>query len=170
MDLETIVTLIGAAKGVVGITKGATEIAQNIETLIDKPDPDPDAAKRLVSDLLNSLIRLQTEQLAMQSAILDFQEEQRRIERFRTEADRYELKKTEQGSLVYELKPSHAGGDPDHCICATCYEKQIKSVLQPVAHNTLSCTTCGGTFYRPDGQGSGVLVARTRRTDFDGFV
>ncbi len=167
MDLEAIMTLAG---GAIGITKGATEIAQNVRGLIGKPDADPEATKKLVSELLDRLIRLQTEQLAMQSAILDFQQEQRRIERFQAEADRYELKRTEQGSLIYELKQSQANSDPSHCICATCYEKQIKSILQPVAHNTLSCGTCGGTFYKPDGQGIGILVAPRRRTDFDGFI
>jgi hypothetical protein len=105
----------------------------------------------------------------MQGALLGLDEEQRRVDRFQSQANRYALVRTELGSLVYELKPGHADDQPAHCICATCYEQQIKSILQPVAHNTLSCRQCGGQFFKPDGQGSGIMVGPVRRPGFDGF-
>ncbi len=87
----------------------------------------------------------------------------------KAEAVRYLLTRTEQGSLVYELDDRKAEGEPAHCICATCYQQKIKSILQPVAHNTLLCGQCGGKFFKPDGRGSGIMVAPVRHRGLDGF-
>lgn len=158
--LEIMTPILAAGASLIGIAKGATDTAKDIKALIDKPDVDTTAAKQLIADLLDRLIRLQSEQIAMKGALLDLEKEQRRIDRFQTEAVRYALTRTEQGSLVYELDQAKANGDPPHCICANCYEKQVKSILQPVAHNTLTCGQCGGTFYKPDGRGSGIMIGR----------
>lgn len=168
--LENIPALIGIAASTIGLAKGATEVAENIKGLVDKPGGDNEGAKRLASDLLDRLLRLQMQQLALQDALRNLQEEQRRIDRFQAEAVRYVLTQTEQGSFLYELDPGHANGEPAHCICATCYEKRIKSILQPVAHNTLTCGVCNGRFYRPDGRGSGIMIGRVIRRDTDGFI
>jgi polyhydroxyalkanoate synthesis regulator phasin len=168
--LETMAALVATGASLVGLAKGATDTAQGIKDLVEKPDVDTAAAKNLVSDLLDRLIKLQAEQIAMQGAILQLREEQRRIDKFEAEAVRYILTRTEQNSLVYELDPSQANGQPTHCICATCYEKQIKSILQPSARNTLTCAQCGGTFYKPDGSDIGILIGKVRRPDFDGFI
>lgn len=168
--LETITALLTVGGSLMGLSKDATAAAQNIKGLIDKPGGDNEGAKRLASDLLNHLLRLQMQQLALQDALRNLQEEQRRIDRFQAEAVRYVLTQTEQGSFLYELDPDHANGEPAHCICATCYEKRIKSILQPVAHNTLTCGVCSGRFYRPDGRGSGIMIGRVSRRDTDGFI
>ncbi len=169
--LETMTALFGAAGGLIGLTKEATGLVNDIKHLVEKPDIDTVATKKLISDLLDRLITLQTEQIAMQSAILEFREEQRRIEHFKAEADRYALRRTELGSLVYELKPGQADAEPTHWICAACYDKQIKSVLQPVAHNTFECGTCKSRVFMPDGRDSGIMVGRvSRRGIFDGLA
>lgn len=168
--LEAMATLITTGTSLIGLAKGATDAAHGLKALVEKPDVDATAAKNLISDLLDRLIRLQAEQIAMQGTILELREEQHRVDKFQAEAVRYVLTRTEQNSLVYELDPAKANGEPAHCICAACYEKQIKSILQPVARNTLTCGRCGGTFYKPDGQGSGIMIGRVRRPDFDGFI
>ncbi|MGK7664225.1 MULTISPECIES: hypothetical protein [unclassified Marinovum] len=170
MQLEAITALIGVGKNAAGMTKTATEIAQNIRSLLAKPDPDTEASNSLVSELLERLIALQSEQLAMQDAMLELHEEQRRIERFQTNADRYTLKRTEQGSLVRELKASHADGDPIHCVCAECYEKQVISFLQLVGHNTFKCGACDRIVYMDDRRGSGIRFGPVCNTKFDGFI
>lgn len=156
--LESLPAMVGLATSALGLLKGATDIANDIKDLVEKPDIDTGATKQLVSDLLDRLIRLQAEQLALKGTVMDLQEEMRRVDRFEAEAARYALQRTELGALVYELQDSQANGQPPHCICATCYEKRIKSILQPVGHNTLGCTVCGGTFLRPDGR-SGAAIA-----------
>ncbi|WP_121064673.1 hypothetical protein [Chachezhania antarctica] len=173
MDLEAITALIGVGKNAAGMTKTATEVAQSLRALLAKPNPDTEASNRLVSELLERLLALQSEQLSMQSAMLELREEQRRIERFQANANRYTLKRTEQGSLVRELKASDADGDPIHCVCAECYEKQVISFLQLVGHNTFECGECDGIVYMSDGRDSGIMIApvnRSSRFPGDGTV
>ncbi|MDO5622564.1 MAG: DUF3164 family protein [Paracoccus sp. (in: a-proteobacteria)] len=149
----------------------AVVIATNVKGLLDEPEFDEIAAKRLISELLNNLIKIQAEQVAMQRAVAALEQEQRQADQFQAEAIRYRPKRTEQGSFVYELQPTHANGEPIHCICAACYNKKIKSILQPVQHNTFECGTCGGRVFMPDGQGSGIMVGRVPRDDrFDGWI
>ncbi|ALF02137.1 hypothetical protein vBPeaSP1_046 [Pelagibaca phage vB_PeaS-P1] len=159
--LETITTLVSLTKAAIGTAKGAVDLGNSIKEVVDKPDVDTTALRQTVSQLLDELIRLQAQQLTMQSAVGQLSEEQRRIERFERNADRYMLKRTEQGSLVRELKASHADGDPIHCVCAECYEKQVISFLQPVAHNTFECARCKSRVFMPDGNDIGIRVARS---------
>lgn len=167
MDLD-IGSLAAGIKDAVGLGKGATDLALNLKRLLEKPGGKPDATRELVSELLDHLIRLQAQQIAMQGTILQFHEEQRRLERFQAEADRYVLKRTEQGSFVRELKAAYADKEPVHCICAGCYDKQIKSVLQPVAPNTFECRSCGTKVFMPDGQDNGAKVVPVNRGRLDG--
>lgn len=168
--LETLLSLLAMLQVATALGKDATDIATSIEGMLDDPDPDDIATKKLISELLNTLIRLQAEQLSMQSTIAALQQEQRRIEQFEAEAFCYAPKKTEMGSIVYELQPAHADGKPIHCICAACYDKRIKSILQPVEHNTFECGTCKGRVFMPDGRGSGIMTGPVRRSSrFDGF-
>lgn len=160
---ETLPALVAMAKTSLGLAREATGLAKDIKGLSGKPDDLSDEAKDVISALLDRLITLQTEQLAMQSTIAEFEEEKRRHDRFQAERERYRLAKSEQGSIFYEIDPAQAGGDPPHCICAACYDKSIKSVLQPVAHNTFECATCRSRVFMPDGRGSGILVGEVRR-------
>ena len=170
MDLATITTLGGLIGGSLSGVKTGTEIAEKIRELVSKPDVDVTATKQLTSKLLDRLIELQSDHIAMQSALAEIMAQQHRAERFQAEAGRYALQRTDLGAVVYELKPTDTRGEPPHCICATCYDQQIKSVLQPVERNTLGCHRCGGRFLKSDGQGSGIMVGRVRRRDFDGFI
>lgn len=162
--LIPLATLLGVA---ISAAKDATDIATNVKGLLDDTELDEIAAKRLISELLNNLIKVQTEHIAMQRMIAAIEQEQRQAEQFQAEAVRYRAKRTEQGSFVYELQPAQANGEPIHCICAACYNKKIKSILQPVAHNTFECGTCHGRVFMPDGQGSAIMIGPVSR--FDGL-
>lgn len=168
--LEALNAVTATLGGLLVVSKGATELTQQIKGLFEKSDVDPAETKQLVSDLLDRLLRIQAEQFAMQSALRDLQEELRKAEHFQTQMVRYALEKTELGALLYTLKPEHAGTEPPHSICAACYQDRVISILQPVAHNTLGCGKCGGKFLKPDGQGHGVLTVPARRGSiFDGY-
>ncbi len=165
--LTPLATLLGV---IISTTRDATDIATNVKGLLDEPEFDEIAAKRLISELLNNLIKIQTEQVAMQRVVAAIEQEKRQADQFQAEALRYAAKKTELGSIVYELQPAHANGEPIHCICAACYNKQVISILQPVAHNTFECGTCKSRAFMPDGRGSGIMVGPISRSSrFDGF-
>lgn len=149
--------------------KGATEIAKDIDELTQSPDVDTSELKELVSRLLDRLIGMQAQQLAMRSALAEFEENQKRLDRFEQQASRYALVQTDFGAFVRELKPGDQAGEPVHCVCTACYDRQVISRLQPIAHNTLGCPTCKATFLKSDGRGSGIMVAPVSRSRYDGF-
>lgn len=170
MNLKDIVALIGLAEPGMATLKTATEALQNAKALIAEPDPDIGAMKQQIAELYEEIVVTKQAYVPLYDALLDLQHKEKKAQRFWAESERYAMTRTELGSTIYSLRPEHARGDPPHDLCATCFEQEVKSVLQPTARNTLTCRTCGGTFYKPDGQGSGILLGQVRRRDFDGFI
>lgn len=167
--IEHLQAILGLGASVAGLTKSAVETGQAVKDLVSQPDVDAGATQKLVSDLLDRLIRLQTEQLTMQQELLGLQKAEKQRSRFEAQRHRYALTKTELGSLVYALKPTEAGDEPPHCLCASCFDDEVKSILQPVGHNTFECRHCRVTIYMPDGKGSGIMMVPTKRSSMFDF-
>lgn len=70
-------------------------------------------------------------------------------ETWESEKQRYELRTVSpHGSLAYILKESLDIGEPMHLICANCYQKHKKSLLQGIAetnqgYRVFQCHDCG---------------------------
>ena len=165
MDLSIITTLAGLIGGSLSGVKSGTEIAKDIRDLVSKPDPDLSEIKVRLVGLIDQLLHAKEAQMAIQDALLELQREQLRLDRFAQEATRYQLANTDMGGLVYSLKPDDQSGEPPHDLCASCFQRGQKSILQRVGFNTLGCTQCNERVYRSDGTGK----ARTARiqTGFD---
>jgi hypothetical protein len=129
---------------------------KDLAGLVRGPDVEKKELEKLVIDLADRLLHIQPTQIAVKGALLDLQDEVRRVERFQGEAKRYVLEKTDMGSFVYQLKRGDEQGEPLHCLCTACYEKQVKSILQPAGFNTLGCPNCGAKFLKSDGRGKAV--------------
>jgi hypothetical protein len=88
-----------------------------------------------------------------QSALLagkdELEERIRQLEAWDGEEDRYQLEAVgREGSLAYTLKPEAKGSEPDHHLCATCFQHRRKSFLQPHTipegrAQVLMCHECG---------------------------
>ena len=65
------------------------------------------------------------------------------------EKARYELKNVWQGTMVYALKPDNRGGEPPHWLCANCYQKGKKCILQAAQYSVSTarwmCPDCKNT-------------------------
>lgn len=170
MKLKDIGALIGVAEPGIATLKVATETVQNIKALITKPNPDLHAMQKEIAALYEEIVVTKQAYVALYDALLELQQKEKKAQTFKAEAARYAMTKTELGSTVFSLRPAYAGDEPAHDLCATCFQNEVKSILQPVAHNTLKCGQCGGTFYKPDGQDSGIRIGGVRRPDFDGFI
>ncbi|MDD2870114.1 hypothetical protein [Neomegalonema sp.] len=164
--MEHISAALQNAGAVTGLVNSAATAAQSIKGLLGKPDADTVQIRQQVSELLDRLIEIQTKHASIQRDLLDLEERERRRIHFIGEAARYALQRTELGALIYELKPSHANGEPAHAICASCYDQGVKSILQPVGHNTLGCGRCEGRFLAPDGRSSPMIAQRDRPRGF----
>lgn len=168
-DLPTLIGLAGSLVGAgEGEGEGATEIARNIKSLVERPDHDTTELRLLVSQLLDALIRMQAEQITMQDAVRHADEEKRRIERFEAQSSRYTLERSEFGSFAYVIKQSDGKGEATHCLCANCFGNQVQAILQPVDLNKFQCPNCKATVFWPDGRDNGAMSVPTRRGRFDG--
>jgi rubrerythrin len=84
----------------------------------------------------------------LEKEIADFKDWER-------EKQRYEMKRVQPGAVVYALKEQEQGTEPAHWICAACYQRGEKSILQAgrehFQHDTeWPCPTCkAGIFVNP---------------------
>jgi hypothetical protein len=94
----------------------------------------------------------QAEQTSLIQAIREREEETTHLKAWETEKQRYELKELRSGAFAYSLKEEAASGEPPHSICASCYERGQKSILQqetrfPGRASVAVCHGCGAEIY-----------------------
>lgn len=99
---------------------------------------------RNFNELAAAVYEVSSKLLAVQSVALEAQEKQATFaERIRElekeivelknwdrEKERYQLTQISGGLLAYSLKPGMEDGEPPHNLCANCYHKGEKSILQ----------------------------------------
>ena len=95
----------------------------------------------------SSAFSAQQERSALVDKIGALEAEMARMEAWDAEKLRYELKRWGKGAFTYVLKESEARGEPMHALCAACYERAVKSVLQANgeiqwAKHAWNCPTC----------------------------
>lgn len=101
--------------------------------------------------LLKELITAHEAHAAAMKRIDELEKELHRFETWESEKQRYELKALVRGgaAFAYVVKPGMQGGEPIHCICASCYQRAIKAILQFVrlaavgaGEHILACPVC----------------------------
>jgi hypothetical protein len=62
-------------------------------------------------------------------------------ERWEQESARYSLNEIEPGIFAYRMKSNDPSGEPEHWLCAACYQDRQKSILQPASKGSsmLNC-------------------------------
>ncbi|QTC88081.1 hypothetical protein [Brevundimonas pondensis] len=119
------------------------------------------ALAQVKADLLRELIKAYDELLvareekaALLQAKDDLGKELARLKDWSDEAQRYEPQRRYPGVLVYALKNAERAGQPLHNLCAACYNKGAKGLLQATTDvdsriRIHKCDTCG--FHAPVG-------------------
>lgn len=131
-----------------GGIKTAVEIAKELLGFRQKGAISGEAGEHVVQ-LVSALMTAQAAQADLAQAKRDLEDEVKRMKDWNAEKARYQL--AEAGGnkvLVYTIKEEIRGTEPPHYICATCYQRGEKSILQPDARmpgrdEFLVCTTCG---------------------------
>ncbi len=139
---------IGAA---IASLKTAGEIAGSFIKIRDQT-----MIRAKVIELQSIILSAQSSALAAQGEQSALLQEKRDLERhiadleaWNREKDRYELKEVVVGVFAYSLKPDAQSADPPHRICANCYERGRKSVLQKdgaIRDAALACPACRTNF------------------------
>lgn len=80
-----------------------------------------------------ALFTAQQAQTESSQKIGELEQEIMRLKNWEAEKQRYELKPLRDGDYAptaYAVKESMTNGEPAHWICANCYQKGVKSILQ----------------------------------------
>lgn len=109
-----------------------------------------------LSELASTLLEAQGHALSAQALVSALQRRVSELEKqlmdmqnWDAEKARYALHERGFGAFTYALKEGERGTDPAHELCAHCYQRGIKSILQyersqaPGRPEWLSCKACG---------------------------
>jgi hypothetical protein len=77
----------------------------------------------------------------------DLEDKLREFEGWQRDADRYALKDFGSNTYAYALKPGMEAGEPSHYLCANCFPKRQKSILQRVTPDGFyQCHNCSNGY------------------------
>lgn len=115
----------------VGSIKAAFDIAKGLKDI-------DDAARRnaAIIALQEKILSAHATQSDLIDAVSDLKKQVANLEAWEVEKQRYDLKAITEGSFAYALKPDAQGAEPPHYICAACYSRGKKSILQKIPANT----------------------------------
>ena len=116
---------------------------------------DSTKIKAATSDLYDRLLAAASDNLSLTKGLRELEAALAESERKNThlqakleDRESYVLRKTPKGFFVYSFEPRGDSKDEPHDLCQRCYDKGIKSVLQPVSGTVVvSCIECK-TIYR----------------------
>lgn len=136
-DIATISAAIGSlrtaaeiAKGMIGLRDTAIIQGKVIEL------------QSAILAAQSSALAAQSEQFDLINKIRDFEKDIARMKAWDSEKEKYTLKQVQPRSLAYAIKPEAQGSEPAHYICANCYEKGEKRILQQKDVLHLWCPEC----------------------------
>ncbi len=137
---------LGAFKAMFDLAKGLKDVS--------------DAATRntVAIELQEKILAAQAEQSALIERVGELETQVAGYEAWDADKERYELNEFKPGQFAYPLKADVAGGEPAHMLCANCYNKIQKSILQtetrfPGRHEVTFCQNCGNELFSPDSGG-----------------
>ncbi len=109
--------------------KAAFDIAKGLKDI-----DDVTRRNAAIIELQEKLLIAYAAQFDLNELVRKLKEEVARFETWDAEKQRYELKQLASGgaAFAYAVKPAMQGAEPFHCICASCYQRGIKSLLQLV--------------------------------------
>lgn len=122
-----------AIAGAMSSLKAMKDIA---EAMIGLRDAKAFQSKRvelysLIISTQSAVFAVNEERAALVEEVSEFKKKVADLEAWETEKQRYELKRVSSfGSFAYSVKEAVAGSEPPHYICAACYERGKKSILQ----------------------------------------
>lgn len=134
--------------------RAAKDIA---ETMVSVRDTAAFNAKMIefqskIIDANNAAFAAQDERTALLDEIRRLQKKVAEFENWEAEKRRYQLTDFGGDTFAYLLKPDIDDGEPLHRLCAACFQKRQKSILQFIGQTAYSqdgyrCPNCGNDFF-----------------------
>jgi hypothetical protein len=126
-------------KAMIGIRDGAILQAKVIEL------------NGIILSAQGSALVSNQDQFALLDRVRQLEKEIASLEAWDAEKKRYELKKIGKAGFAYVLKKEAGNTEPAHAICANCYGKNVKSILQfngkqVIYDQSFDCPSCKTKF------------------------
>jgi Zn finger protein HypA/HybF involved in hydrogenase expression len=129
-----------------GSLKTALDIAKALWAISDAAERNSKILdlQRAIGDAQLSAINARAAHDDQVQQIRALEKEIARLKAWDGEKERYQLRQVGSGAFVYALKGTMANGEPAHWLCANCYQKREKGVLQrsPASDNFRQIFTC----------------------------
>lgn len=132
-----------------GSLKDAYELTKELTALQVSTEFKTKIAELLdaVRDARDDALQSQEERATLLAEIRQLKEQAAQREDWLAEKQRYELHRVEPGAAIYLLKPSAAGDEAFHALCAQCFSAGKKGYLQPTSKEvgwnlTHRCSCC----------------------------
>ncbi len=109
----------------IGIFKSILDMAKGLKDINDAT-----VRNTAIIELQENILAAREQHSALAEHVRDLENEVTGYETWDAEKQRYELTDFGSGTLAYALKPSMSRDEPPHRICAACYQKGHKSILQ----------------------------------------
>lgn len=146
-----------------GAIKTAFDLAKGLKDI-------DDATRRnaAVIELQEKILSAQMAQATLIERVGDLEKEVTRFETWDTEKKKYELKELYSGFFCYILKEAEEAGEAAHAICANCYQRGSKSILQSngepqMFRHAWHCPACKTTVKCPNGN-IREMITNVRKT------
>jgi hypothetical protein len=123
--------MYGMIQGAVVSLKAAADIAValgNIKTM-SEVQAKAIELQQIILSAQSGALAAQSEQFTLLQKIRELKEEVANAKAWDEQKQRYALVSPWQGAVTYALKRERSNAEPPHWICATCYEKGRRSIL-----------------------------------------
>ena len=146
---------LGAFKTMFDIAKGLKDIN------------DAAARNAAVVELQEKILTAQAQQSTLIELVGNLEKQVANFEAWDAEKQRYQLTDFGGGTFAYALKPEMSSGEPSHRICAPCYQKGHKSILQfrhetATGQDKYACPACKTDFFFGEQRDPPVIKTRGR--------
>lgn len=166
MDLSSISAATTSLQAVGQIAKGLI----SLHTLAEVQSKAIELNEKLIAAQQDVFAAYATQSVLVER-IGKLEEKIGQLEAWETEKQRYELKEVTSGTFAYALKEGMQPPEPFHRICANCYARGEKSILQERSHpigraKSVGCDNCGAEIYTSGAWNAGhtprVVIRRPR--------
>jgi hypothetical protein len=127
--------MVGEIFAGLSAAKSAFDIAKGLKDIHDAT-----IRNAAIIELQEKILAAQEAQATLLQQIRDLEKEIADLKAWEIEKQRYQMKELGAGAIAYVIKASAQGTDPVHCICAQCYERGKKSILQNSFHGAAAWT------------------------------
>jgi hypothetical protein len=135
---------MAAIGGALSSIKAASDIANAMLKIHDAKTIQEKTIElnRVILSAQGSVLEANAAQSSLLEHVRSLEKQVTEFEKWDTEKEKYEMREIFSRSFAYAIKESARGSQPEHLICAKCYEDRKKMVLQRVDASHVMCPEC----------------------------